>query len=353
MPTINEEIARLNKAKQDIKKSIEDKGVIVGDGTIDTYSAKIDEISTGIEPTGTIEITQNGTYDVTTYASANVNTPSATLGTKDITENGTYNATDDNLDGYSQVSVNVAGAGVDEYFRSTYDSSLYYTVSQYMNKYLLAKQPPTTFTIPKNSVSNHSLSSFCQNYQLQYMPKIICDNDITSMSYMFSGCEFLKQLNVSGLNTNNVTNMSRMFYECGGLTNLDVSNFNTSQVTNMERMFGGCSKLTSIDLSNLDTSKVTTMNRMFANDYGLKNLDFSNNDVSKVTDVAYMFYNCGALTNLDLSSFELTQITQKNYYEYMFSGTMTDCYILVKDQANKEWITSKFTNLTNVHYVGE
>lgn len=32
-----------------------------------------------------------------------------TLGTKTITENGTYNATDDDLDGYSQVTVNVGG----------------------------------------------------------------------------------------------------------------------------------------------------------------------------------------------------------------------------------------------------
>ena len=29
------------------------------------------------------------------------------------------------------------------------------------------------------------------------------------------------------------------------------------------------------------------------------------------------------------------------------------CYILVKDATAKEWITSKFERLTNVHYVGE
>ena len=36
-----------------------------------------------------------------------MNVPQATLGTKSITENGTYNASSDNLDGYSQVTVNV------------------------------------------------------------------------------------------------------------------------------------------------------------------------------------------------------------------------------------------------------
>ena len=36
--------------------------------------------------------------------------PSPALGTKNITANGTYNASADNLDGYSQVTVNVSGS---------------------------------------------------------------------------------------------------------------------------------------------------------------------------------------------------------------------------------------------------
>lgn len=39
----------------------------------------IDSISTGITPTGTINITQNGTVDVTQYASASVSVPTTTL----------------------------------------------------------------------------------------------------------------------------------------------------------------------------------------------------------------------------------------------------------------------------------
>ena len=61
---------------------------------------------------GTKSITVNGTYnassdDLDGFSQVSVNVPSATLGTKSITENGTYNASSDNLDGYSQVSVNV------------------------------------------------------------------------------------------------------------------------------------------------------------------------------------------------------------------------------------------------------
>ena len=43
------EIERLQTAKADIKSAIEEKGVTVGDGTIDTYAEKIGEISGGLE----------------------------------------------------------------------------------------------------------------------------------------------------------------------------------------------------------------------------------------------------------------------------------------------------------------
>ncbi|MEE0898322.1 MAG: hypothetical protein U0L88_11945 [Acutalibacteraceae bacterium] len=45
--SIANEILRLQTAKADIKTAIENKGVMVGDGTIDTYAEKINEISGG------------------------------------------------------------------------------------------------------------------------------------------------------------------------------------------------------------------------------------------------------------------------------------------------------------------
>lgn len=168
--SVASEITRLQNAKASIKTAIENKGVTVGDIKLDAYSAKIDEISTGAEPTGTLEITQNGTYDVKQkayakvavpepsgnikitengfhiikqysiaevavyptlvaktisangtynasddnaygYGSVSVNVPEKTLTTKTITSNGTYNATDDNADGFSSVVVNVPSGG--------------------------------------------------------------------------------------------------------------------------------------------------------------------------------------------------------------------------------------------------
>ena len=62
-----------------------------------------------VQPSGKINITQNGTdIDVANYALADVAVSgAATLVQKTITQNGTYDPADDNADGYSEVIVSV------------------------------------------------------------------------------------------------------------------------------------------------------------------------------------------------------------------------------------------------------
>ena len=61
-------------------------------------------------------------------------------------------------------------------------------------------------------------------------------DNVTDMSYMFSGCELLSSLpDISKWNTNNVTNMECMFNGCLSLSLLpDISKWNTNNVTNMD-----------------------------------------------------------------------------------------------------------------------
>ena len=68
---------------------------------------------------GNITITASGTYDVKDKINAIVDIKEKQLGTKKITENGTYKATDDNLDGYSEVEVATSGVNIDDYFKSS------------------------------------------------------------------------------------------------------------------------------------------------------------------------------------------------------------------------------------------
>lgn len=58
-----------------------------------------------------LNVTENGTYSETgkAYSPVIVEVPAPTLITKTITENGTYTASEDNADGYSQVTVAVEG----------------------------------------------------------------------------------------------------------------------------------------------------------------------------------------------------------------------------------------------------
>ena len=62
-----------------------------------------------------------------------------------------------------------------------------------------------------------------------------------------------------------------------------------------------------------------------------------------------MFYNCSSLTSLDISNFTFDKVTS---YDEMFTNVPNNCSILVKSQTEKDWITSKFTNLTNVKIKG-
>lgn len=80
-----------------------------GTGTIvaDDFPSVIDSLSTGgITPTGTKQITTNGTHNVTNYASAQVSVPTgiAPSGTKEITANGTVDVTN-----FASALVNVQG----------------------------------------------------------------------------------------------------------------------------------------------------------------------------------------------------------------------------------------------------
>ncbi len=169
-------------------------------------------------------------------------------------------------------------------------------------------------------------------------------SNVTDMQSMFSGCSNLTNLDLSNFDTSNVTDMQSMFFSCNSLTSLDLSNFNTSKVTVMTRMFYKCGSLTNLDLSSFDTSNVTNMSSMFWGCSNLTNLDLSNFNTSKVTVITNMFRGCSKLISLDIRNFDFSNVTS---YSNMFYDISTPT-IYVKDSTAKEWLVSKFNNLTNI-----
>ena len=348
-----------------------------------------------IIPNGELEIIQNGTYDVADKASAKVNVPEKVLGTKTITKNGTYNATDDNLDGYSKVEVATSGVDLNDYIKSTIEEGTSsYSAGQWIKS---VKQLPA-FTFNGKNTSYHfsgfkgssiDLSSF-NTSNVTNMNSMFRDcssltsldlssfntSKVTNMASLFNSCRSLTSLDLSNFNTSKVTDMGGVFYGCSSLTSLDVSNFDTTNVINMNSIFDSCSSLTSLDVNNFNTSKVTNMGRMFSSCSSLTSLDVSNLTATSLTNANMMFYNCLYITSIDLSNFENTKtvsvsqmfqycsrlsnlnmskfdFTKISNYSSMFKNVPKNCYILVKDEAQKTAFNTKFPTMTNVHYVGE
>lgn len=257
--SIANEITRLQNAKTSIKTSIENKGVIVGDGTIDTYASKINEISTS----------------------------SAVLGTKTITENGTYKASDDNLDGYSEVTVETSGVNINDYFNPTIAAAGNTQYTNGVNE--IIKKIPDTITISGNS----------------------CES-------MFQYCSAITTIPL--LDTSKIIYMNKMFFNCALLQTIPV--IDTSKVTTMTSMFEGCTSLQTIPA--IDTSKVTTFERTFYACSALQSLPLL--DMSSVTSLYGTFSRATNLMHSggfpNLGKAYLTTSAANNY---VYSLTLSDC----------------------------
>lgn len=73
----------------------------------------------------------------------------------------------------------------------------------------------------------------------------------------------LKEFSVRFRSTSNLTNLSYAFSACTQVEQIDVSRIDISNVKTLKNTFGYCRKLKSIDLSNWNTSKVANFNNMF------------------------------------------------------------------------------------------
>lgn len=159
-------------------------------------------------------------------------------------------------------------------------------------------------------------------------------DNVVDMSEMFSGCQNLNTLDVSGFNTSKVTNMRNMFRMCSALKEIDVSKFNTSQVTDMSNMFCGCGFET-LSLNNFNTENVKDMSCMFGG-LSVSSLDLSSFNTQNVENMYQMFDDCENITTLDLSSFNTSNVTNM---KFMFEG----CKKLSAIYVGSEWTISNVT----------
>ena len=86
---------------------------------------------------------------------------------------------------------------------------------------------------------------------------------VKDMSGMFRNCSFLRDLDVTPINTRNVENLNTMFFGCRQLTVLDVTGFILDNVKLMSMVFADCRSLTTIYCKNNWSASSAASTEMF------------------------------------------------------------------------------------------
>ena len=178
-------------------------------------------------------------------------------------------------------------------------------------------------------------------------------SSVTNMRYMLSKCHYLEEIILDNLKTENVTDMNHMFNKCSLLKTIKFpSSFNTKSLKDIECMFNCCIVLKNIDFNNFTIDNVTNMKGLFLRCHLLKKIDLKNFNTSKVKNMGYMFAECTLLNeiNIDPKKFITSETTQMSY---MFQG----CSNLQKinlssfDTRNTKLLNHMFSRCENITYL--
>lgn len=142
----------------------------------------VQQDSLGTIPTGTKQITENGTYNVYDFKYVEVNTPQPS-GTINITQNGEHN-----VESYVIANINVpTGADLTEYYKNAN--------TQFPCNYI-KKIPYEINCSGQTNLSNMFNSGFTNLEEI----KLINLDSVNTISFMFSSCTSLKFLDIRSLN---------------------------------------------------------------------------------------------------------------------------------------------------------
>ena len=336
-----------------------------------------------IIPSGEIEINANGIYNVTDKLSARVSVPEKQLGAKTITKNGVYNATDDNVDGYSQVTVETSGVDINDYFWENFSlSGSRYNNSSNLLKILKKVIISNTTASVGNTFAHTNLetivfkptvakqltianSMFYNSQKLKTIQGLdyFDFSKVEDLSSIFGECRLLES--VPYFDTSSCTTLSSAFYHTDTLSSVPL--YNTSNVVQMTGTFenSGVISLPLFDTSNvtrmdsiaqsasrlkvfpaLNTSKITTMSAAFYHAQALeevKQLDFS-----KVTDIGYLFGYCSNLTTLGgFENLGESYLLSSSANMSVYTLNLSDCSKLTHDS-----LMNVINNLYDIASIG-
>ena len=274
----------------------------------------INQTGGGTQPTGTTQITSNGTHNVAGYEFADVAVPTTApaIYLEKYNDNGTLKPSGASL-------IDLTGiTNLDE-------RALSY---QYAGA-----------TFPANT--NVDFSSITS------MGKYAC-------THMFDGCIGIESIDLSGLTSGVEHSCSYMFQGCTNLTNMDLSNLKLEGTSICQGMFASCIGLTGL-LDFSTKTKISGQNAcgsMFNGCTGLTSVDLSNiKIISGNSACVYMFRDCTGLTSANLGS--LVYVYDNSACSNMFSNcinlTNVDLSNLMWTPAGLGNMFSGCTNLININ----
>lgn len=273
MVTFGDNIKRIEQAKADIKQAIEEKGIYVGDGLIDTYAERIAEIKeAGETQVKTVTITKNNSNTSIFPDDGYVGLEKVVVKTeipmqgKDVSynRNGYYSVyPEGKYDGMNYVGVNV-NVPIQDAKDITIKSNGHYDVTPDSDNMGIAKVRIDVDVIPDASSVKIKIADYGVKFSdsnFEYVPEWVDFDGITDMSRMFYSCSKLKT--IPPIDTTNVTNISNFSAWCPLTDSSTMADWNTSNVEDSSYVFYYCKQLISADISKWDLGKCKTINNMF------------------------------------------------------------------------------------------
>lgn len=231
-----------------------------------------------------------------------------------------HQITNETIDEYADFvdSIETGGGDISAYFETEPTTPISDTY-QWTTRFFIKKVPD--IIINSTTSPSISLASFCREYKLTKVPKIIMTGPyVNSFNLMYEGCSNATEIDITGLQTSRVLNFSNMFHNCSSVTNIiGLNNIVTTSATDLSSLLSGCSKLTNIDLSNININ-AGNISSMFSGCNNLVITNYQNKGTANVTNVSNLFTANYVMEEFDLTNWNLNRCTSANSVQNLFDN---------------------------------